>query len=826
MTRRDDAKKDHSTTNKLDSLKGLSEEMASNLRAGGRGNNVELRTGRSYLQIFQQNLFTFINIVFFAITLMMILLGRLGDAFLVVVVIFGSVVISIFQEIWAKKKLDKIALLKRPQVTVLRDGQEKVIDQSAVVLGDLLIIRPGDQLVVDGTVVGTGRIEMDESLLTGESDMVPKVEGDEVFSGSFCVTGTANYKAEKVGIETTAYQVMASAKAFRQNYTPLQQEINTIIRVFLLIACFLLILLLISMFSRSISFTDVILIAAVILGLVPVGLYISITLAYGTGAVRMAGQNVLIQQVNAVESLSNVDVLCMDKTGTLTTNQISLQSIEPLGLTTTEVEEYLGDYAANTQAGNKTSEAIAQACPGETKPVSAEVPFSSARKWSAIAFSGEGTYVLGAPEVLGKVLDITPEQQEYIQAQAEEGLRVVLFAHTNYEISPPTPQQPPSLPESLKAIAILSFSDQLRPLARETLESFTRAGIKLKIISGDNPRTVAALAKQAGLDAGTMVISGTQLAQMDEAQFTNAAVNNTVFGRITPEQKAQLVKKIRQQGYYVAMTGDGVNDVLSLKQANLGIAMESGSQATRGVADIILLNDSFGALPKAFLEGQKIRNALQDALKLFIVRGAVFTLLIFCTGMVTQSFPLNNKHSSLLALLGVGIPTMIIPLWAKPERVNQGSVVRSQLHFVLSATLTLTLVSLLVYFMYIVKAVLDLPPDGDLVQLNLATPRSALVTILFLCQMLLICFLKPPLRSFTGGEPYSGDWRYTFMALGLVSIYIVVLAIPELRDFFELVLLTKFDYLFLFFVALEWGFMLRWFWRTRTFDRFLGVNLS
>ena len=817
--------RDNQQANSLDSFKGLSEDAAIAIRASGQGNNVELRTGRSYSEIMQQNLFTFINTVFFAITVVMILLGRPGDAFLVVVVIFGSVVISIFQEIWAKRKLDAIALLKRPQVTVVREGKEKVIDQGEVVLGDLLVIRPGDQLVVDGVVVGTGRIEMDESLLTGESDMIPKIAGDEVFSGSFCVTGTANYKAEKVGKDTTAYQVMASAKAFRQNYTPLQQEINTIIRVFLLIACFLLILLVISMFSRSLSITDAVLIAAVILGLVPVGLYIAITLAYGTGAVRMAGQNVLIQQVNAVESLSNVDVLCMDKTGTLTTNQISLQTIYPLGLTTSEVENILGNYAINTKAGNKTSEAIAAACPGTEKPVSAEVPFSSARKWSAIAFPGQGTYILGAPEILGSVVQITPEMLEYIQMQADQGLRVVLFAHASQEIAPPTPDHPPALPEELAAIAILSFSDQLRPLARETLDSFARAGIKLKIISGDNPKTVAALAKQAGLDAGEQVISGTQLAQMDESQFA-AAASNTIFGRITPEQKAQLVRKLRQQGFYVAMTGDGVNDVLSLKQANLGIAMESGSQATRGVADIILLNDSFGALPKAFLEGQRIRNALQDALKLFIVRGFAFTLLIFCTGMVTQSFPLNNKHSSLLALLGVGLPTMLIPLWAKPERVNRGSIVRSQLHFVLSSTLTLTLVALLVYFMYVVKAVLDLPPDANPAQVNLLVPRSALVTIILLCQMLLICFLKPPLRIFAGGEAHSGDWRYAGMALGITGIYTCILAVPNLRNFFELALLSKFDYLFLVLVALEWGFILRWFWRTRIFDRFLGVNLS
>ncbi len=799
---------------------GLSEAIVPALRAAGQGNNVEIRTGRSHLDILRQNLFTFINAVFFFITVLMILLGRMGDAFLVVVVIFGSVVISICQEFWAKYKLDKIALLQRPHVTVIRDRQTKEIDLTDVVLGDILLVRPGDQMVVDGVVVGEGKVEMDESLLTGESDLIPKLQGDWIYSGSFCVTGSTYYKAEKVGRDTTAYQLMASAKVFRFSYTPLQREINTIIRVFLLIACFLLILLGISMVSRSISLTDAVLTAAVILGLVPVGLYIAITLAYGTGAVRMAGQNVLVQQVNAVESLSNVDVLCMDKTGTLTTNRIMLEAIYPLDGDKNRLREILGEYAASTAAGNKTSEAIARACPGSAKPVVAEVPFSSARKWSALSFSDTDTYVLGAPEVLGANLE--QAQQDYIHEQANLGLRVVLFAHSSQLLDAQTQQ----LPEELQAIAILSFSDELRPMAKETLTEFARAGIKLKIISGDNPQTVAALARQAGFDAGDRLVAGPQLAHLDDTQFAATASEGVIFGRITPEQKAEIVKHLRRQGNYVAMTGDGVNDVMSLKQANLGIAMESGSQATRGVADIVLLKDSFAALPKAFLEGQRIRNALQDALKLFMIRGFTITLLIFCSGMVTQSFPLTNKHSSIIAFLGVGVPTMLIPLWAKPGNVSRRSVFRSQIHFVLAATLTMTLACLFVYLVYLIKAVLDLPPDAGLKQLNLAIPRTALVTTLLFCQMFLLCFLKPPLHMFTGGEPYNGDWRYAGLAIAITIAYGLILAQPKLRTFFELSMLGKFDYLFIGLVVVEWAMVLRWCWRSRTFDRFLGVRLD
>lgn len=581
-------------------LSGLTERQVTQRRAVGQGNNVTLRSSRSYWQILQENLFTFINAVFFTISVVMALLSRYGDAFLVVVVIFGGVLVNIGQEIWAKRQLDRIALLNRPQITVIRSGQEQNLDPSELVLDDILVIRPGDQIVVDGVVVGEGRIDADESLLTGESDMVPKVAGDSVYSGSFCVSGSACFQAQKVGAETVAYKLMTGARAFRQIYTPLQHEVNVVIRVFMLLACFLWILVGIGFFSRSHSLADLVQRAAVIAGLVPSGLLLAITLAYGTGAVRMLNQDVLIQQANAVESLSHVDILCSDKTGTLTTNQIDFQSIYPIGLSEAALRQQLGDYAANTTDGNRTSEAIAAACPGQSRSVKGEIPFSSARKWSAIVFDdfpAPSLYVLGAPEVLALELDAATTA--YLQEGVNQGLRVLLFAHSDDTTVINDPDQP-VLPAKLKPLGMIRFNDQLRPQVRETLQGFVKAGINLKIISGDNPQTVAALAKQAGLGPDIQTVSGLELAVMDEAQFAQAAASVTIFGRITPEQKAKLVQVLRRDGHYVAMIGDGVNDVLSLKQANLGIAMESGSKAARSVADIVLLNDSFACLPNTF----------------------------------------------------------------------------------------------------------------------------------------------------------------------------------------------------------------------------------
>ncbi|MBM0740594.1 HAD-IC family P-type ATPase [Phormidium sp. CLA17] len=815
-------------------LQGLSDREVIARRADGKGNNIPRSSSRPYRQIFNENLFTFINAAFFTISLVMFLLGRVGDGILVAVVIFGGVLVNIGQEIWAKRKLDEIALLHRPKAIVIREGKERSVDPSEIVLGDVLVLLPGDQILVDGAIIGNGRIEVDESLLTGESDSIPKMVGVPVYSGSFCVSGTACYQAEKVGTDTVAHKLMTGARAFRQVLTPVQHEINVVIRVFLLIACFLWILVGISFLSRSYSLNDVIQRAAVIAGLVPAGLLLAITLAYGLGAVRMIGEDVLIQQANAVESLSNVDILCLDKTGTLTTNQIELQEIYPIGVDEEELRSLLGIYAASTIAGNKTNDAIANTYPGVVMDAIAEVPFSSVRKWSALAFDATatdvsylapGTYVLGAPEFLMSLAGVSPDVADYIEDGIQQGLRVVMFAHSPEKIAPKE-NSTPELPLDLKPLGLLRFSDQLRPEAKQTLDGFAEAGIEVKIISGDNPKTVAALAKQAGLGEDIEVVSGQELALMDQVQFIQTALTSTVFGRITPDQKADLVRGLRRRGKYVAMIGDGVNDVLALKQANLAIAMESGSKATRSVADIVLLKDSFAALPHTFLEGQRIRNGIQDVMKLFLVRTFCVTLLVFATAIVTDSFPLQNKQSAIVALVGVGFPTMFIPVWAKAGAIPRRSMVRGILHFVIPATLTLTLVALFVYLFYLVVAILDLQPNLDLLQVDYATPRSALVTILIMGELLLLPFLKPPTQFWVGGEPLSGDWRYTIVAIALLGIYFLILAVPPFRNFFELQPLSLWSYLFLAFVAFEWCLILRAIWRSRFLDRFLGIDLG
>ncbi|MDG2990266.1 HAD-IC family P-type ATPase [Candidatus Synechococcus calcipolaris G9] len=799
-------------------------------------------SNRSYKDILRENFLTFINGVFFFISLVLVILGRPGDVIAIVLVVFLNTIISVIQEMRAKQQLDQIALLTRPRVTVIRDRQEQIIDPAAVVQGDILLAQPGDQIVVDGVVVGSGQMQVDESLLTGESDRIVKQAGDGVYSGSFCVSGSAAYRAEKVGAASTANQLTAEAKVHHRKLTPLQREINLIIRVILALAIFLWILVLLSLLVGLTSFAMSVQTAAVVAGLVPVGLYLTITLAYALGALRISQQQVLVQQANAMESLSSVDVLCLDKTGTLTTNELQLQEIHPLGGVEKEtIRAYLADFAASSTSPNQTSLALGAACPGPARPLRLEIPFSSAYKWSAQGFASEShSYLLGAPDVLLPVDQRSEEVDLYLESGMAQGLRVLLFAQAATDPQWPEGSENPELPANRIPLAVLWIGDRLRPDCETVLGRFQQAGIDVKIISGDHAGTVKALAKQVGMPAGAIAVSGADLAQMDDPTFEQTAVDATIFGRITPDQKAKLVKSLRQRGRHVAMIGDGVNDVLSLKQANVGIAMESGSAITRNVADIVLLEDAFSALPAAFREGQRIYNGIQDVTKLFMVRVFSFALLSLITVMAGRAFPLLIVHNSLLTLLGVGIPTLGVAYWAIPGPRSHKSLIRSLLHFVLPATISVTLVGILVYLGYIawqmtplfeiLQGSLSLEEATRIITVNdlrhsLTIARTALVTALMFCSLILILFLKPPARMWVGGSPLSGNKRYVTLVLTMAAAFIWVMFWPPLRRFFDLDLLRFIDFGFIGLVVLAWALGLRSFWRYRVLDRFLGVDL-
>ncbi|MDL1902172.1 HAD family hydrolase [Anaerolineae bacterium CFX9] len=835
-------------------IRGLTDAEAAARRQQGQGNNVEISTSRSYAQILRANVLNFINVILFTIGVVLIALGRVGDAVLSVGLILMNVVIGIYQEIRAKRQLDQIALLARPRVTVLRDGEERAVDPSEVVLGDILVARSGDQIVVDGVVVGGGRIEVDESLLTGESDLIPKRGGDEVMSGSFVVSGTAMIEARRVGAESFANKLTASARQFRVVQTPLQREVNFILRLLALLALIIGFLLFVSALVTAIPLVRGVQMASVVAGLVPNGLFFMVIVAYAMGALRIASQGALIQQSNSVESLSNVTVLCMDKTGTLTANRIHYETIIPqTGFTEEQAARLLGDFAHSVTATNKTSEAIAAGLSGTRRTVIDEVPFSSALKWSAIAVHDAempGVYALGALEMMADSLH--PDSVEPLRATAaeysEKGLRVLIFAgRTDTHILHDEAQQP-ALPPSLTPIALVILSDELRANVRETISGFRQAGVILKVISGDNPHTVAALAKQAGFEGDLKVVSGTELDGLDDAAFEAIAVEATIFGRITPQQKERLVDALRRRNYYVAMMGDGVNDVLSLKKANLGIAMESGSAATRGVADMILLGDSFAALPPAFLEGQRIVNGMQDILRLFLTRALTVALLIVATAVVGIGFPFVPKHVALLTFMAVGLPTLALATWARPDKIR-GRLLASVVHFVVPAALMTFFFGFLIYigFLMIYIDNANVPAEvtaetmaqfAETAVIEVTDPaafafedaavfaRTALTIFTSLCGLMLVIFVEPPHPFFVAGDQLSPDKRPTYLVLAMLVGLILIIAIPPARHFFELVPLRAVDYLILTAAFIVWALMLRMAWRQRWLQRFLGIETN
>ena len=814
---------------------GLSEsEARARLNSEG-GNAVPDASGRSWWDIVRRNLFTFINITLLVVGMVLVAMGLYRDALLASGLAVVNGLVGVFQEMRAKRRLDQIALLNRSQATVVRDGLERPLDPDQIVRGDVLRIRAGDQVFADGTVVGDSELEMDESLLTGESDAVSKHPGDPVSSGSFCISGSGWYQAERVGAANTVAKMTAGARAYRVPLTPLQIQVNLIVRLLLVVATFFLVTVLLGSFIWGYPVEETVLAAAVVLGIVPSGLFLMIVVTYSMGAIRLANQDALVQGTNAVESLSNVDIFCMDKTGTLTANKMRLADVQPIDHAKEEdVRAMLGIFTRSTSAGTKTSEALADAIPGEQHPVLDEVPFSSAYKWSGVSADTDGfrgVYALGAPEFLGPQLERETEKPlTPPEGWGEKGMRVLLFAHGPSPAPFCEVNGLPALPPGVKPVAWLGFTDELRPNVDKALNGFREAGITLKVISGDNPETVAALARQAGLSGNALLVSGLDLDGMDESQFMEAAERSTVFGRVTPEQKQRLVEALRGNGHYVAMTGDGVNDVLSLKQANLGIALQSGSQATRDAADIVLLRDSFGALPDAFREGQRIRRGLCRILELFLTRVFTVAMIILAVLVVEAGFPLSPAQITLLTLLTVGIPTFGIALWTRPGPPPR-SLPRRLLRFVLPASTLLALAAFAVYIGVYTLHDLDLPAlraggiaaATSVPQHDLAS-REALTHVLVLGGLVLVLFAAPPGPWFAVVEDMDGDRRPAYLALAMVPIYAVILTVPALREFFGMRGKLNVDFGIIVLVVLVWMYVLRWVWEARIFDRFFGYD--
>lgn len=818
---------------------GLSEEEVLARRARGEGNISPAPMSRSYLQIVRHNAFLSINVIIFAIGLALGLMGLLIDALLTVGLVLLNLFVATFQEIRAKRALDRIAVLAQMNATVVRGGVEQAIHPEEIVLDDVLVAGAGDQVMVDGRITSPGQVEIDESLLTGESDPVMRTRGDQVYSGSFVVNGRMHYEATHVGADSLAHRLTARARVFEPTKTPVQREVDLVLRLMIVVILVIggpivldLAIHLLGILAKSIdaslaarferayqnySVEESVRATAIVVGLIPQGLALMLTVAYALGAVRLAGKQALLQQANAIESISHVDVVCFDKTGTLTTNRLALHALHAPGGQDSRLAPALGDFAATTTAPNRTIDAIAAALPGSRRPIDDEVAFSPIRKWSAVTFADRDreTCVLGAPDVLVPRLPPSPALERQVAAWTAAGLRVLLLATSATRLPYREAGDEPVLPDDLRPLGIVSFRDELNHDAPATIARFAESGIGLKIISGDHPETVAALARQAGLGGGRelRLVSGLDLAKMTGVEFAEAVEHGDIFGRITPQQKQELVRLLQGRGHYVAMVGDGVNDVLALKQAEVGVAMEHGSQASRAVADIVLLDNSFQALPAAIAEGQRMVRASQNLLKLFLARSFSMTIAILAAGTIGVAFPFIPQNNFLPAMLTVGLPTVFLAAWARPGR-SSGALLRAVLPFTIPAALSIGAIEGTLYISY-----LRVTNDLDLA-------RTVTATVAVLCGLLLILFVEPPTPWWTGGNALNGDWRTVALVGAMFALFAGIMIWPATRAFYALTPLRPVDLALIAVIVGAWTFGIRYAWRAQLVRRILALPVS
>jgi cation-transporting ATPase E len=731
---------------------GLSSAEVAERRSRGLVNVGGERSSRSVAEILRANILTRFNFILGVLLAVILAMGEPQDA-LFGIVLVANALIGIGQELRAKRTLDRLAVLTTPRVRVIRDGLRQDIAVADLVAGDLVDLRPGDQLAADGVVRASASLQADESLLTGESEPVTKQAGDRLMSGSFVVAGSGGYQATEVGAEAYARRLAAEARRFTVVRSELTDGINRILRyvtwAIIPVAALLVASQLHSHDTARAAVTGTV---AALVGMVPQGLVLLTSIAFGVAAITLARRRVLVQQLPAVEGLARVDVVCLDKTGTLTDRSIAFDTLIRLD-GRAPVEASLGALA-DDENRNATLAAVGQAFPPPPGwERTASVPFSSARKWSAASFAGRGTWVLGAPEI------VLPASQRKQLSQAAElasgGHRVLGLAHTH------SPLNGESLPHGLQAAAFLLLAERLRPDAAETLAYFAAQGVALKVISGDSPHTVAAVAARAGLPGAGTPVDARDLPDDLEA-LGSVLEAHSVFGRVAPHQKQEMVKALQARGHTVAMTGDGVNDVLALKLADLGIAMGSGAAATKAVAELVLLDGRFATLPGVVAEGRRVTANIERVANLFVTKTVWAALLAVAVGVLLLPYPFLPRHLTIIDTLTIGVPSFFLALAPNPRRYLPGFASRV-LRFAIPT-------GAIVAAAAVAADVLARAGGLPLVQ-----QHTAAVLVTFILSLCVLVLLAIPLT-----------WRRVVLAGTMLAGFVLLFTLSFMRSFYAL----------------------------------------
>ena len=648
-----------------DLSQGLTEQQVDERVAAGLTNVTPDARSRSIGDIVRANTFTWFNGLIGSLWIVMLLVAPPQDALFGLVIIFNTG-IGIIQEYRASRELSKLSLIGAVRPTVIRDGKQVEVGIAEVVRDDLILLSLGDQLVVDGEIVTSNGLEIDESLLSGEADPADKSPGDPGMSGSFVVAGTGVMQAQRVGSDSFAAGLTAAAKEFSPANSELRRAIQRFIRFVSVLVAPIGILLIVSQLRADQSLDDAIRgsIAGVVT-MIPEGLVLLTSIAMAVAVVRLAQRQALVQEMPAVEALARTDVVCVDKTGTLTSPGMALRAVQPIDdHSQDQVRRILGAIAASDPRPNPTMDAIRDECEDPGWAATDAVPFSSTRKWSAASFEGLGNFVIGAPEML--IPDLAEQVWwEEAKVETEKGSRVLLLASAGSAVEADQPLPP------LSEIATIVIDQVLRADAIDTVEYFESQGVEVKVISGDNAATVGAIAVRAGVEGATDPVDATGLSE-DPNELAEEMDTHSVFGRVAPDQKSAMVTALQDKGHTVTMTGDGVNDVLALKKADLGISMGSGAPASRAVAQIVLLNNKWSTLPEIVYEGRRILGNIERVSDVFLTKSIYAMTISLATGLFSVPFPFLPRQLTLIASLTIGIPGFFLALMPNSDRFRPG----------------------------------------------------------------------------------------------------------------------------------------------------------
>ena len=748
-----------------DTRRGLTDAEVEQRRADGRTNDVPDPTGRTIAQILRANIVTPFNILLGGLLVVIIAIGEYRDA-LFGFVLVANALIGIVQETRSKRALDALAVLNAPHAKVRRNGEEIDIMSKDIVLDDVIVLTLGDQIAVDGEVLESTNLEIDESLLTGEADPVDKAPGSPVMSGSFVVAGSGIIRATAVGADAYAFRLSSEARRFSLVKSELRTGINQIIKIVGWMMPPIAAVLIWAQLSTHEGFREAAQASvAGLVAMVPEGLVLLTSIAFAVGATRLASKKVLTQELAAIEGLARVDVVCLDKTGTLTEGALTLSTLVLLGGTDADAASVLASMGAADDHPNPSLLAIATAHPDAPGwALTDSVAFSSARKWSAASFDGHGAWYLDAPDILlehappGTALD---DARDRLEHHATRGQRVLLLA------SSPSGLHGEDLAPTVVPVALVVLDEQLREAAPGTIAYFGRQDVTVKIISGDSPVTVGAVARRVGVPGSEDPFDARELPEDPEA-LADVLESHSVFGRVTPHQKRAMVHALQSRGHTVGMTGDGVNDTLALKDADIGVAMGSGSAAARAVAQFVLLDNDFALFPSVVNEGRRVIANVERVSNLFLTKTFYAVTLAIAIGAARVPFPFLPRHFTILSSLTIGIPGFFLALSQNNRRAVTGFL-RRVLRFAIPAGVLAAVATLTSYLV----ARADIGTGEE----HLQETRTIAVITLFTVGLWVLAILCRPFNLWKAG-----------LVVAMAGLFVAALLVPLSQDYFEIVL--------------------------------------